>query len=272
MLDHIGLFDLLTHVQTGDGASEDCLVLDVLVPTNRRPGLRPVIVQIHGGGFTSGSAQTYPGDAMVHASDGEVIYVSIQYRLGLLGFLGGSQVSENGDLNVGLLDQRAALDWVQRHIRAFGGDPARVTLWGGSAGGAAVTFQLTAGGAIDSPPFSAAIAEYPWWQPMFDQSQQDMMFATTLSLTNCSSIACLRALPTDAFATLSERILAASDSMPGAGYGTFLWGPVIDGKFVQKRPSVAFEEGQFYDVPIMVDHEQYVARFLGQVEKSWQRN
>jgi carboxylesterase type B len=69
-------------------------------------------VQIHGGGFTSGSAQSYPGDAMVHASDGKVLYVSIQYRLGLLGFLGGSQVAEHGDLNVGLLDQRAALDWV----------------------------------------------------------------------------------------------------------------------------------------------------------------
>ena len=88
----------------------------------------PVIVQIHGGGYTFGSAQSYPGDALVHAANGSVIYVSIQYRLGLFGFLGGSQVAENGVLNAGLLDQRSALEWVQRNIRAFGGDPARVTI------------------------------------------------------------------------------------------------------------------------------------------------
>lgn len=65
---------------------------------------------------------------MVHTSDGNLIYVSIQYRLGLFGFLSGSQVAQDGVLNAGLLDQRAALDWVQRNIRAFGGDPAMVTV------------------------------------------------------------------------------------------------------------------------------------------------
>jgi carboxylesterase type B len=102
---------------------------------------------------------------------------------------------------------------------------------------------------------------------MFDRSQQDMMFSTTLRQTNCSSIDCLRALPTDAFATLSQQVLNASDSIPGAGYGTWLWGPVIDGKFVKKHPSVAFEEGEFYDMPIMVDHERYVTRSFEQIEK-----
>lgn len=105
-----------------------------------------------------------------------MIYVSMQYRLGLFGFLSGSQVAENGVLNAGLLDQRAALEWVQRNIRAFGkpsdpqaeerelmmigGDPSKVTIWGGSAGGGSVTYQLMAGGAYDLPPFSGAIAEY----------------------------------------------------------------------------------------------------------------
>lgn len=93
---------------------------------------------------------------------GSVISVEVQYRLGFFGFLAGSEVSEQGDLNVGLLDQRAALDWVQRNIKAFGGDPNRVTIWGGSAGGGSVTYQLIAGGAFDQPPFSAAIPEYPW--------------------------------------------------------------------------------------------------------------
>lgn len=95
----------------------------------------------------------------MNASNGEIIYVSIQYRLGLFGFLGGGEVAQNGVLNAGLLDQRAALDWVQRNIRPFGGDPSQVTIWGGSAGGGSVTYQLIAGGAYDDPPFSAAIAE-----------------------------------------------------------------------------------------------------------------
>jgi carboxylesterase type B len=89
---------------------------------------------------------------------------SVQYRLGIFGFLGGSAIAQYGDLNAGLLDQRLALDWVQRNIRPFGGDPAKVTIWGGSAGGGSVTYQLIAGGGYDDPPFSAAIAEYPWWQ------------------------------------------------------------------------------------------------------------
>lgn len=67
-----------------------------------------------------------------------MIYVSIQYRLGAYGFLAGAEVTENGDRNVGLLDQRAALMWLQRHIRKFGGDPSKVSIIGGSAGGGSV--------------------------------------------------------------------------------------------------------------------------------------
>jgi len=114
--------------------SEDCLILDVLTPIDPVTEFLPVMVQIHGGGYTLGYAESSPGDAMVNFSNGSMIYVQIQYRLGPFGFLGGSQVAENGARNAGLLDQRAALEWVQRNIRAFGGDPAKVTIWGGSAG------------------------------------------------------------------------------------------------------------------------------------------
>jgi carboxylesterase type B len=72
---------------------------------------------------------------MMFRANGSFVWVSIQYRLGLFGFLAGRDIYDNGELNTGLLDQRAALEWVQRHISAFGGDPARVTITGGSAGG-----------------------------------------------------------------------------------------------------------------------------------------
>lgn len=114
---------------------EDCLLLDVYVPTQPKSDSLPVMVMIHGGGYTQGSAYTNPGQGIVGASNSSVIYVSTQYRLSAFGFLSSSEVRENGVANAGLLDQRAALNWVQRNIRAFGGDPAQVTIIGGSAGG-----------------------------------------------------------------------------------------------------------------------------------------
>jgi carboxylesterase type B len=111
--------------------SEDCLLLDVLVPVKPISSHLPVMVQIHGGGYTEGSSYTVaPGDALVNASNGGMIYVQIQYRLGMWGFLGGNEIAENGVRNAGLYDQRAALDWVQRHISEFGGDPAMVAIIG----------------------------------------------------------------------------------------------------------------------------------------------
>ncbi|KAK5114101.1 hypothetical protein LTR62_002670 [Meristemomyces frigidus] len=241
------------------GGSEDCLILDVLVPSNPKSARLPVVFQIHGDGYTFGNAQSYPGDAMVHASNGSIVYVSIQYRLGLFGFLGGSQVAENGVLNAGLLDQRLALEWVQRNIRAFGGDPARVTIWGGSAGGGSVTLQLTAGGAVDNPPFSAAIAEYPWWQPLLNASQQESQYYNTLRLSNCSSITCLRSLSSTELQKLNQQVQrAAYPSLVGfVGYGSFYFGSVVDGKFVRELPDTAFKLGHFYDVPLLVDHDAY---------------
>jgi len=114
---------------------EDCLLLDVYVPLNPTSTALPVLVNIHGGGYTTGGADEYPWGPIVDASGGSIIAVSTQYRLGAYGFLSGSEVRENGQANAGLLDQRAALEWVQRNIRSFGGDPSKVTILGGSAGG-----------------------------------------------------------------------------------------------------------------------------------------
>lgn len=119
---------------------EDCLLLDVYVPEKPTSTALPVLVNIHGGGYTQGSAYGNAWQAMVNASGGSMIYVSTQYRLGAYGFLSSSEVRENGQANAGLLDQRSALDWVQRNIRSFGGDPSKVTIIGGSAGGGSGQF------------------------------------------------------------------------------------------------------------------------------------
>ena len=99
-----------------------------------------------------------PGNALVYQSRGNLIYVTIQYRLGAYGFLGGSELSANGVANAGLLDQRAALMWVQRHISKFGGDPSKVTMIGGSAGGGSAINQMIMYGGVNNPPFRAVIA------------------------------------------------------------------------------------------------------------------
>lgn len=91
-------------------------------------------------------------------SNGAVISVSIQYRLGPYGFLASKEIKQDGTANAGLLDQRLALDWVQRHISTFGGDPTKVTIWGGSAGGGSVGLQMMLYGGVANPPFRGGIS------------------------------------------------------------------------------------------------------------------
>lgn len=119
-------------------------------------------------GYTIGSSTSYPGENIVSYSDGSVVWVDIQYRLGAFGFLNSVDIQDNGVANTGLLDQRSALEWVQRNIAKFGGDPAKVTIWGGSAGGGSVMNQMILYGGSASPPFRAAIAEYPWYAQMLN--------------------------------------------------------------------------------------------------------
>uniref|UniRef100_A0A3Q3DZC8 Carboxylic ester hydrolase n=1 Tax=Labrus bergylta TaxID=56723 RepID=A0A3Q3DZC8_9LABR len=119
--------------------SEDCLYLNIYTPANRANGAKlPVMVWIHGGGFTLGSASVYDGSAL--AAYQNVVVVLIQYRLGILGFLSTGDEHMSG--NFGLLDQVEALRWVQQHIHSFGGNPDSVTIFGESAGGVSVSLLL----------------------------------------------------------------------------------------------------------------------------------
>ncbi|XP_034443060.1 fatty acyl-CoA hydrolase precursor, medium chain-like isoform X2 [Hippoglossus hippoglossus] len=119
--------------------SEDCLYLNIYTPANRaQDATLPVMVWIHGGGFTLGSASIYDGSALAAYQD--VVVVMIQYRLGFLGFLSTGDEHMSG--NFGLLDQVEALRWTQQHIHNFGGDPDSVTIVGESAGGVSVSLLL----------------------------------------------------------------------------------------------------------------------------------
>lgn len=126
--------------------SEDCLVLNVWQPANNPSHKKlPVLVWIHGGGFVNGSAAASIYDGSAFARQGLVV-VSFNYRLGRLGFFAHPALTaaKEGRLgNYGLLDQLAALSWVQRNVTAFGGDPKQVTIMGESAGGISVMHHLT---------------------------------------------------------------------------------------------------------------------------------
>ncbi|MBC7976123.1 MAG: carboxylesterase family protein, partial [Myxococcales bacterium] len=124
--------------------TEDCLFLNVTTPRELAFRLRPVMVWIHGGGLTAGQSDVYDPTPLV--DQGDVIVVTINYRLGALGFTAHpSLTAESADAasgNYGLLDQQEALRWVRRNILLFGGDPTRVTIFGESAGGLSVHAHL----------------------------------------------------------------------------------------------------------------------------------
>ncbi len=125
---------------TGLAMSEDCHFLNIFTP-NADDRARPVLVFIHGGAFVTGTAAMPWYDGAPLAAGHDLVVVTINYRLGALGFL--------GDRNLGTLDQISALRWIQRHIADFGGDPANVTIFGESAGGSAVVSLLAAPEADD---------------------------------------------------------------------------------------------------------------------------
>ncbi|KAK0444571.1 Alpha/Beta hydrolase protein [Desarmillaria tabescens] len=128
----------------------------------------PVAVYIHGGGFYANSPQGFPLYDWIE-QHGNLVGVSITYRLGLLGFLGGSLVAADGDLNVGLLDQRASLEWIQRHISKFGGDPDNVT----------VSFSGTR-----PVPFKRVVAQSIGYGPTRTEAEVEATFRAIVSATN----------------------------------------------------------------------------------------
>ncbi|KAI4711409.1 hypothetical protein J4E89_003974 [Alternaria sp. Ai002NY15] len=240
--------------------SEDCLFLDVFVPEDvlSKAGQgygAPVLVWIYGGGYTGGEKNNNPAGLLAasgNSSNGDVIYVAMNYRLGALGWTGGpSYQAEGGVSNLGLYDQRFALEWVQENIHLFGGDKNRVTVFGESAGGGSIMHQITAyGGANGSAPFQQAVPQSPGWQPTTSVVTQEDVYQRFLTLTNTTSLAELRALSSE------EVMLANAQQITyDSPYGTFTYGPVVDGLFAPLQPAQLLAQGRFdKDVRVMVGH------------------
>jgi carboxylesterase type B len=229
--------------------------LDVFAPPESKD--LPVQVWIHGGGYNTGSATGVGGENIVAHSNGTLIFVSIQYRLGAYGFLSNAAVKENGAPNTGLLDMRAALDWIQRNIHAFGGDASKVTISGGSAGGGAVTNQLILYGGEENPPFRAAIPEYPWWQTYKTDAILDTQFRDLLIASNCTELDCLRNLSEKDLANATQATYQIAYESGNYAYGDFYYGPAVDGEIIRDIPSNEFKQGHFNKVALLTDHDGF---------------
>lgn len=191
--------DVRVDPDYGRPTSEDCLNLTVWTPASATPGApRPVMVWIHGGGFLNGSSDIYNSRRL--ATRGDIVVVTVNYRLGALGFLAHPALAGDTDPgNYGLADQQAALRWVRDNVGAFGGDPARVTIAGESAGAMSVCDHLVA-------PESAGLFRAAIMQSGPCQAQAALPAAERISLRyaarrGCADPAtaarCLRGLPAD---------------------------------------------------------------------------
>lgn len=257
--------------------SEDCLNLNVLAPDAPvdPASLRPVMVFVHGGAYSVGSSRENPrqGEGLVRR--GGIVYVSINYRLGALGYLDFSRYSTPErpfESNLGLRDQVAALAWVRANIRAFGGDPDAVTLFGESAGGNAVTTLMTVPAAQGL--FQRAIAQsappnavYPpsltaEWAESFVQILAEQTSAGAAAERPAPPAAGLA--PADAVRLLLEtepaRLAEATTTLtvrsPDRYPGTIPLCPVIDGEFLPERPLDAFKDGRAHRIPLIIGTNQ----------------
>lgn len=229
--------------------SEDCLYLNIYAPAGQPEEARPVMVYIPGGAFTVGAGANY--DPSKLARDQGRVVVTMNYRLGALGWLahpGFEATGEGFGGNFGLMDQQAALKWVNRNIAAFGGDPANVTLFAESAGawtacylmaspGSEGLYQrviMQSGGCLE--PSSLISAQ--------DAAQSGPMFAERLGCDEGDQIACLKALP--AWRLSRAASLRAGINGPGS------WGPVHTDATVPESPADALREGRFTQVPVLV--------------------
>jgi para-nitrobenzyl esterase len=226
--------------------AEDCLFLNVYVPTRNLTNLFkqfPVMIWIHGGSLESGASNFYDPTPLV--KNGNVIVVTINYRLGFLGFLAhpalSAETSYGGSGNYGLMDQQFAMSWVARNIAAFGGNPRNVTIFGESASVLAHMASPTAAGL-----FNRAIAESGvdnLGLTFNSRSTAESIGTTFANSLGCQTAECLRSID----------LQTLLDDSPIEDV------PDVDGKVLTQAPDIAFQSGQFNRVPVIngTNHDEY---------------
>ena len=232
--------------------TEDCLYLNVYTPADRgwhKGRGHPVMVWIHGGAFVVGLSDTFDPTKLV---DEDVVVVTLNYRLGILGYLAHPALSaespDDASGNYGFLDQQAALDWVRRNIKHFGGNPDNVTIFGESAGGLSVHTQLAsplAAGLFDRAIIQSGAYQLNTATLTVAESRGSNFAASVGCATAADVAACLRALPV---ATLLAYPLAGQIAAPNVG-----------GKVLTQSIGAALQNGQFNRVPVMEgsNHDEY---------------
>ena len=221
--------------------AEDCLYLNVWAPSNSEQQY-PVMVWIHGGSFVTGSGSTPLYDGARFAAEGQVVIVTINYRLGPLGFLHLGSLGPDFDNNLGLLDQLAALQWVQQNIAAFGGDPTRVTVFGESAGAMSIADLL--GMPAARGLFQAAILQSGAvrLQKPERATQIARLVMAELGVTDAAG---LRQVSVEELLRVSQLVMHKTP-------GGLPFQPVFDGQTMPKQPLEAVAAGDFAGVPMLI--------------------
>ena len=242
----------INHYFGEEATSEDCLYLNLWIPpTATHESRLPVVVWIYGGGLSIGSAgmANYSGEGLARK---DVVYVSVGYRVGALGFMAHPELTAESPLhasgNYGYLDQVAALQWIQKNISRFGGDPARVTVMGQSAG-AGSAFSLQA-----SP------AARGLFHRIVGMSGGGLRFGADLPTqqeAEKSGLELEKALGVDSLEALrnvpADRILAAqAEFQLGGTAGTVRFRPNVDAHFMPRQPREVFAAGEQNDVPLLL--------------------
>jgi para-nitrobenzyl esterase len=243
MLNIVGPKCMQVSSSSQDNTSEDCLHLNVYTPSTGSK--YPVVVYIHGGSFTGGSAIDYNGVKL--ANDQQIVVVTVNYRLGVFGFLAGNELQneKNSDgqpsLNVGLLDQKKAFEWVRNNIAAFGGDPNKITAMGQSAGAISIGAHLLAQSGNQKLFNRAYLLSGAVPLLYLTSSQLDFSFKQYADSVGCSTneeqLACLRNLS------------AANLNANSAYYAAF---PILDGTYITNQAITQLKAGQFSKVPLFI--------------------
>ncbi|KAG8903813.1 hypothetical protein FRB99_002704 [Tulasnella sp. 403] len=238
--------------------SEECLSINVVKPHHAdERSMLPVVVWIYGGAFTGGysSNPVYDGEHLVSHSIEQgkpAVFVSFNYRVSAYGFLAGKEVLEAGVTNIGLRDQRVALQWVQRYIKSFGGDPSKVTVWGESSGAMSIGFHLIANGGDHENLFRAAFTQSGSVMPadhVLDGQHEYNFLVTSVGCSGkTDTLQCLRQVP---LPRLQAALKQTTSPFDFTGLAKPAWHPRVDGTFIREPPLLAVMNGRLAHVPLV---------------------